>query len=290
MAGPKKISPIVAALIDRSKKQPTLSREDEARLHARWKDEGDLAAREELASANLRHVISTALTFRHYPVDLEDLVAEGSLGLLVGIDKFEPERGYRLVTYASYWIRAYIISFIMKSWVKGKTRMSAVRSRMFFKLRRDRARVGAQYGPEASLRKLAEESHMSEERLGEVLLQLDTPDFPLEASNENLEWNFFRDRLEAPTPDPEEASSTEQRDLTIRVAVHAALTGLDKREKYIIEHRMMDDEPESLASLGRKMGISRERTRQLEMRARRKIIRSLEDAGVTDVRAREMLS
>lgn len=290
MAGPKKISPIVAGLIDRSKRQPTLSRQDEAHLHARWKNEGDLAAREELASANLRHVISTALTFRHYPVDLEDLVAEGSLGLLVGIDKFEPERGYRLVTYASYWIRAYIISFIMKSWVKGKTRMSAVRSRMFFKLRRDRARVGAQYGSEEAFSRLAEESNMSEERLGEVLLQLDSPDFPLEASGEDMEWNFFRDRLEAPTPDPEEASSTEERDLRIRVAVHAALTGLDKREKYIIEHRMMDDEPESLASLGRKMGISRERTRQLEMRARRKIIRSLEDAGVTDVRAREMLS
>jgi RNA polymerase sigma-32 factor len=290
MAGTKKISPIVSALIDRSRKQPTLSRQDEARLHARWKTEGDLAAREELASANLRHVISTALTFRHYPVDVEDLVAEGSLGLLVGIDKFEPERGYRLVTYASYWIRAYIISFIMKSWVKGKTRMSAVRSRMFFKLRRDRARVGAQYGPEGSLKRLAEESNMSEERLGEVLLQLDSPDFPLEVSSENMEWNFFRDRLESPTPDPEEVSSTEERDLHIRVAVHAALRGLDKREKYIIEHRMMDDEPESLASLGRKMGISRERTRQLEMRARRKIMRSLEDAGVTDVRAREMLS
>ena len=284
------MSPIVAALIDRSKKQPNLSREEEARLHRRWKEEEDLAAREELASANLRHVISTALTFRHYPVDLEDLVAEGCLGLLVGIDKFEPERGYRLVTYASYWIRAYIISFIMKSWVKGKTRMSAVRSRMFFKLRRDRARVGAQYGSEGSLRRLAEESNMTEERLGEVLLQLDTPDFPLEVSSENLEWNFFRDRLEAPTPDPEEASSTDERDLRIRVAVHAALRGLDKREKYIIEHGMMEDEPESLASLGRKMGISRERTRQLEMRARRKIMRSLEDAGVNDVRAREMLS
>ena len=105
-----------------------------------------------------------------------------------------------------------------------------------------------------------------------------------------MEWNFFRDRLEAPTPDPEEASSTEERDLRIKVAVHAALRGLDKREKYIIEHRMMDDEPESLASLGRKMGISRERTRQLELRARRKIMRSLEDAGVTSVQAREMLS
>lgn len=290
MAGARKISPIVARLIERSKTQPTLSREQEADLHRRWKKQGDLAAREELAGANLRHVISTALTFRHYPVDLEDLVAEGSLGLLVGIEKFDPDRGYRLVTYASYWIRAYIISFIMKSWVKGKTRMSAVRSRMFFKLRRDRARVGAQYGSEGSLRRLAEQSNMSEERLGEVLLQLDNPDFPLEVSNENMEWNFFRDRLEAPTPDPEEASSTEERDLRIKVAVHAALRDLDKREKYIIEHRMMDDEPESLASLGRKMGISRERTRQLEMRARRKIMRSLEDAGVTSVRAREMLS
>jgi RNA polymerase sigma-32 factor len=290
MAGSRKISPIVAGLIERSKSQPTLSREQEARLHRRWTEQGDLAAREELAGANLRHVISTALTFRHYPVDLEDLVAEGSLGLLVGIDKFDPDRGYRLVTYASYWIRAYIISFIMKSWVKGKTRMSAVRSRMFFRLRRDRARVGAQYGSEGSLRRLAEQSNMSEERLGEVLLQLDSPDFPLEVSNENMEWNFFRDRLEAPTPDPEEASSTEERDLRIKVAVHAALRGLDKREKYIIEHRMMDDEPESLASLGRKMGISRERTRQLEMRARRKIMQSLEDAGVTSVRAREMLS
>jgi RNA polymerase sigma-32 factor len=290
MATSSRISPVVARLIDESKTHPTLTREEEAELHVRWKKKKDLSAREELVKANLRHVISTALTFRHYPVDVEDLVAEGTVGLLTGIDKFEPERGFRLVTYAAYWIRAYIISYIMKSWVKGKTRMSAVRSRMFFKLRRDRARVGAQYGAEASLSRLAEESNMTEERLREVLGQLDSPDFPLEASHDNLEWNYFRDKLEATTPTPEESSASWERQDRIREAVRHALTSLDKREKFIIEHRMMDDEPESLASLGRKMGISRERTRQLEMRARRKLIRSLQDAGVNDDRAREMLS
>jgi RNA polymerase sigma factor (sigma-70 family) len=131
---------------------------------------------------------------------------------------------------------------------------------------------------------------MSEERLGEVLLQLDNADFPLEVSNDNLEWNYFRDRLQSSAPSPEKASSSDEREAVIRAAVSKALGALDKREKFIVKHRMMDDEPESLASLGRKMGISRERTRQLEMRARRKIIRSLEDAGVTDTRAREMLS
>lgn len=290
MSGSSKISPGVARLIDKSKSQPTLTRQEEARLHARWRKKHDLKAREALVNANLRHVISTAFTFRHYPVDLEDLVAEGAMGLLVAIDKFEPERGYRLITYAAYWIRAYVITFIMKSWVKGKTRMSAVRSRMFFKLRRDRARVGALFGPEGSRQRLAKETNMTEDRLGEVLSQLDSPDFPLEVTNENLEWNYFRDRLEAPTPSPEEASTSGERQEVIREAVHLALSNLDKREKYIIEHRMMDDEPESLASLGRKMGISRERTRQLEMRARRKIMRSLLDAGVTDTRAREMLA
>jgi RNA polymerase sigma-32 factor len=290
VSGSSKISPGVARLIDASRRQPTLSRREEAQLHRRWKKKGDFKARDSLANANLRHVISTALTFRHYPVDLDDLVAEGFLGLLVAIDKFEPARGYRLVTYAAYWIRAYIITFIMKSWVKGKTRMSAVRSRMFFKLRRDRARVGAQFGSEGSMRRLARESNMTEDRLGEVLSQLDSPDFPLEVSNENLEWNFFRDRLESQTPSPEETSSSVERESSIRRAIHQALGNLDKREKFIIEHRMMDDEPESLASLGRRMGISRERTRQLEMRARRKIMRSLRDAGVTHARAREMLS
>jgi RNA polymerase sigma-32 factor len=284
-----RISPIVAKLIDESKGQPTLTREEEARLHRRWKRRRSLAAREALVKANLRHVISTALTFRHYPVDVEDLIAEGTVGLLVAIDKFEPERGFRLVTYAVYWIRAYVITFIMKSWVKGKTRMSAVRSRMFFKLRRDRARVGALYGPEGSMSRLAEESSMSEDRLREVLGQLDSPDFPLEVSND-MDWNYFRDQIVSESPTPEEASTTGQRQTAISAAVHGALGALDKREKYIIEHRMMDEEPESLASLGRKMGISRERTRQLEMRARRKILRSLRDAGVTDASAREMLS
>jgi len=290
MARSYRMSPVVARMIDASKAEPTLSREEEASLHARWSMHGDLEAREKLARANLRHVISTALTFRHYPVDLEDLMAEGMIGLLVAIDKFDPGRGFRLVTYASHWIRAYVITHVMKSWVRGKTRMSAVRSRMFFKLRRDRARVGSQFGPEGRMSRLAEESGMTEQRLAEVLAQLDTPDFPLEASSEDLDWTYFRDRLDSRTSSPEDESTSDERRREIRRAVRAALGGLDRREKFIIEHRMMEDEPESLASLGRKMGISRERTRQIEMRARRKIMRRLEDAGIDHTCALEMLA
>lgn len=290
MKGSRKFSPVVAEIMSASRAHPVLSREEEARLHRRWKKHTDYEAREILSNANLRHVISTAMTFRHYPVDLEDLIAEGCLGLLVAIDKFDPSRGYRLVTYATYWIRAYIISYIMKSWVKGKTRMSAVRSRMFFKLRRDRARMGALYGRREGLRRLAEDAQMSEEKLSEVLNQLDSPDFPLEASSEGMEWTFFRDRLQSMDPSPEDESASRQRQIVISDVVKKALTSLDRREMYIIQHRMMDDDPDSLAELGRKMGISRERTRQLEMRARRKLQRHLADAGLTEVRVREMLS
>jgi RNA polymerase sigma-32 factor len=284
MDNAKKYSSVVTEFMDTSRRHPMLPKDEESRLHERWIREGDVQAREALVQANLRHVVSTAMSFRHYPVDLEDLISEGSLGLLVAIDKFDPDKGYRLVTYATYWIRAYIISYIMKSWVKGKTRMSAVRSRMFFKLRRDRARMGALYGPREGLRRLAKDAEMSEEKLSEVLNQLDSPDFPLEASSEGMEWTFFRDRLEADTPSPEDVSESREREDVISGAVRKALGALDKREMFIIQHRMMEDDPDSLAELGRKMGISRERTRQLEMRARRKIVRQLAD------RVRDMLA
>ncbi len=290
MSASRKLSPVVNEIIDRSRIIPVLSREREASLHEAWKKNGDRQAREELANANLRHVVSTAMTFRHYPVDLDDLIAEGSLGLLIAIDKFDPSRGFRLVTYATYWIRAFIISYIMKSWVKGKTRMSAVRSRMFFKLRRDRARMGALYGTREGLRRLAEDARMSEEKLDEVLSQLDTPDFPLEATTDSMEWTYFRDRLLASSPSPEESSVFTERQSLIGGAVQMALSSLDRREMYIVRRRMMEDDPESLAALGRKMGISRERTRQLEMRARRKILRHLEDAGLTGPSVKDMLS
>ncbi len=285
-----RVSSSAVTLIDRSKSTPTLTREEEIRLHRRWKKQHDPEARDALVRANLRYVVSMAMSYRHYPVPIDDLIAEGSLGLLVAIDKFDPKRGFRLVTYASYWMRAYIITHVMKSWVRGKTRMSAVRSRMFFKLRRDRARVGAQFGEKDGLRHLAEETGMTEDRLSDVLAQLDTPDFPLEAESDDMEWGFFRERLASRDPDPESSCSTEERKTSISSLVRTAVDRLDQRERFIIERRVMEDEPESLASIGRRMGISRERTRQLEMRARRKLMRSLTEAGVTGECAHEMLA
>ena len=280
----------VARLIERSRAAPLLSREEEARLLRRWKRRRDPAAREAIVLSNLRYVVSMAMSYRHYPVMLDDLISEGCVGLLVGIEKFDPGRGFRLVTYASHWMRAHMVNHVMKSWVRGKTRMSATRSSMFFKLRRDRARVGALYGEKGGAGRLAAETGVTEERLSDVLSQLDAPDFPLEAGGDGTDRALFPDRLVSPDEGPEASCSGEERRSSISGLVRTAVGRLDLRERAIIERRVMGAEPESLASIGRSMGISRERTRQLEMRARRKLIRSLAEAGVDGKCAQEVLA
>ena len=263
-----------------------LSREDELEIALKWKHERCQKSADRLLRTQLRSVISIARKFRAYGVPLQDLIAEGNVGLLQAIERFEPERGFRFSTYANFWVKARIINHVLRCRSIVQTSSGAMRTRVFFRLRRERSRLEAKFGegPEAKAA-LAKEMGVSKERLNMMLHRIDSNDLSLDITPADGTRPSMLESLEADDLSQEEViAENESRD-TIKDAVQAALADLDERELRIVRERIMADreEEKSLAELGRQMGISRERARQLEARAKAKLQKRLK--GV----AREVL-
>jgi RNA polymerase sigma-32 factor len=264
---------------------PKLTRENELELSRRYVQTKDQAAREQLIHSNLRYVVAIALKYRRYQVPVIELIAEGNFGLLYALDKFEPERGHRFLTYAAYWIRAYVLNYIIHSWSLVGVGSGALRSKLFFKLRRERVRITNLVGEgDHADEILAKRLNLSQSRLASMMRRLEARDVPLDRKPPYDSASTLLDTLVAAGSDQEELLASIELKTLIADAVRDALFGLDQRERYIIEHRVMADPEDalSLAKLGRSLGISRERARQLEERAKRKLrqrINELSRAG-----------
>ncbi len=264
---------------------PRLSAADERRLLVLWRDEGDASARRRLVECNMRHVVAIARRYRRYPVAFGDLISEGSLGLVIAIDRFDLSKDVRLVTYASYWIRAYVFQAIIKEWKRGKTGLGMTRSKTFFKIRKLLAAQIAQYGERGpNLAEMARDLDVSVASLGDMLDYLETHDVSLDG-----DWNCegerpgrLHDRMADGRPCPETVTSTDEYRSVMGSVIERALRCLDERERLVASCRLMEDEPRTLAELGRTMGVSRERARQIEVRARQKLGRALKREGLTD--------
>ena len=246
-----------------------LSRHEELELAQRFRRSGDPRAADLLARAQQRDVLALAWKYRHYGLPLEELVAEGNFGVVQALHRFEPERGVRFVTYAAHWIRACIIDHVIRSWSIVRGGGGALRSKVFFKLRRERRRTTALFGdgPLADAT-LAERLGLSPERLAVMLQRVEQRDVTLEPSHaEGMHAGL------ASPANQEQLLAEKQRSLRLGAAVHLALAALDERERFIAEQRCMADPEDalSLAEIGRHFGVSRERARQLEERAKRKL-------------------
>ena len=259
---------------------PKLGREEEADLARRWASGGDRRAANLLARAHQRQVVAIAIKYRHYGLPVGELVAEGNLGVVRALAKFQPERGVRFATYANYWVRAQMLAHVISSHSAVLGTDGPLNSKMFFKLRRERVRVANQFGTgEAAERVLAERLGVSQERVRSMLQRLDCRDVPLDhgaTANDPAPL----ERLGAPA-EQEDALGRRQAEQCIRVAVDAALAALDPRERYIARHRLMADAAEalSLSEIGRLFKVSRERARQLETRAKAKLRRLIDQAN-----------
>jgi RNA polymerase sigma-32 factor len=262
----------VAFYIAEAKRAPRLERDEELALALRWKD-GDRAAGDALARANLRHVVAVAMKYRRYGVPISELIAEGNFGVVHALGKFEPERGIRFVTYAAHWVRAYILDHVIKSWSMVGGGSGPLRSRLFFRLRRERVRAVNLVGEgEAADRMVAERVGITTEELRKLVNRLEARDVSLDVKVLDDSPARLVDLL--PAPDDQERSLFEREAFgSVRSAVAAAVSELDPRERYIAEHRLMADPTEelSLAEIGRSLGVSRERARQLEARTKRKL-------------------
>ena len=266
-------------------KYPKLSREEEAELWHRWHDAQDEAASDALVRANLRYAVSIAFKYRRYGLPLTDLIAEGNFGIMHALNKFEPDRGNRFVTYAAYWIRAFILNYIIRSWSMVGGGSGALRSKMFFKLRREKVRITNLVGEgEQAEEMLAERFNTSRDHIVELIGRLEARDVSLDAKVFDDGAISLIDTLVSPNVNQEEIFSRTQQDSRVNPIVHAALDTLDRRERYIVEHRLMVDDEEilSLAELGRRLRVSRERARQLEARAKRKLKQRISEFSGAD--------
>jgi len=245
-----------------------LTREREAELTLRWREQRDPLARDELIRSQMRTVVTVARRYRVSSVTLDELISEGNYGLIHALDKFDPGRGTRFVTYAIYWVRAYILAHLARS----KTLVSTgIHSKVLAKLKREKTRGDSVSGVDVDTQ-LAGKLKISIEKLRLLEARLDVCDVPY-CEDAEAAGTLRIESFGTTFPSGEELILSNERSRRVKDALAQALDGLDARERYIVERRLMVDHDEelSLAAIGRDLGISRERARQLEGRAKRKV-------------------
>ncbi|HEX5099639.1 MAG TPA: sigma-70 family RNA polymerase sigma factor [Polyangiaceae bacterium] len=270
----------ISPYLNRVRSYPVLSREEEQVLVASWLEGKNTIARERLLAAHLRYVVAIALRYRRYGVPIEELVSEGNFGLVHALGKFEPSRGTRFVTYAAYWIRAYVLNHVIRSWSLVGVGSGALRSKMFFRLRRERVRIANLVGEGGEADSmLAQAMGLPEATVQAMVRRLDARDVSLDSKPFDDSSASLADLLASGDRSQEETLAASERDDQVRTAVQSAMEELDDRERYIAENRLMADHEEelSLAEIGRRLGVSRERARQLEVRTKRKLRRRIEE-------------
>ncbi len=280
------VDPNTQRLIDRAKRAPRLSADEELECIRAWQERRDRRAAGRVIEANLRHVVFTALKFKNYGILVADLISEGNVGLMKALDRFDADRGVRFSTYAIYWIRAQVVTGVMDSWSLMSGPRGARSSRVFFRLRRERARLGSERDAAtdsaASVNEqLATSFNVSEGRMQEMLNQIDSRgislDSPVPGRNHSL--------LDELRGHEDQGAVLEQKEqlANLERVLERARTELDARETFILDRRLMADPEEklSLGEIGEHFGVSRERVRQLELRARAKLRdEALRDASV----------
>ena len=261
---------------------PLLDADEEYMLAKRWREHDDAAAAQTLVTSHLRLVAKVAMRYRGYGLPLTDLVSEGNIGLMKAMRKFEPDYGFRLSTYAVWWIRAAITEYVLRSWSLVKMGTIAAQKKLFFSLRKVKQKmniVDSRALTSEQSEALAERLNVSEREVVEMNDRLSTCDTSLNAPiahSADGSGVELQDTLVDDTPSPETMVAELQERNVRRALLERALATLPERERRIFVERRLADQPKTLAELGQIFGISRERVRQLEVRAYEKVKRTVE--------------
>jgi RNA polymerase sigma-32 factor len=247
------------------RKYPTLSREEEQDLARRYRATGDRDALFRLVTSNLMQVVRVALSFRRAARNLLDLVQEGNLGLLAAIDRFDPEVGVRLPTYAVWWIRAYIVKFLLDNVRQVRVGTTNARRKLLRNLRQEKARLEAE-GFEVGPRMLADHFKVSEEDVVDVERALHAHDVSLDAPIGDSEDRTRADVTPAHAPTVEEDVARRELQDKVRAAIARFRDGLGERELAILDERLVAEDPVTLQVIGDRFGTTREAVRQAEVR------------------------
>jgi len=264
-----------------------LTREQEMALAVTYRDEGNFEAAHQLVVANLRFVVKIAHEYRGYGFKLLDLIQEGNIGLMMAVKKFDPAKGYRLISYAVWWIRAYIQNFIIRSWSLVKLGTTQAQRKLFFKLRSERERADRAAGPgeTASTGDLAKRLDVGETDVLDMEMRLSARDFSLDVELDEGARQTHLDLLKADNETQEEELADYEEKALVRDKVAVAMRNLNEKERYIVENRLMTDEPKTLHEIGEHFHISRERARQIEGNVLRKIKTVLAGSGLEPMAA-----
>jgi len=248
------------------RKIPQLSREEEDELARKWQNDYDLAAVQQLISANLHSVAAIVREYRHFGLPEEDLIQEGTLGLMHAVKRFDPDRGFRLKTYASYWIRASIHDFILRSWSIVKMGTNKLQRRIFAGLQKAECAIAALEGRD--LEEVAEQYGTSGESYQAIASSFLRRDFSID-SDHGDEGHVLE--LPAPGETPEQQLERKDWKAFAHNQLEQAMAALSDRDRYVIRQRRLMDPPATLKELSEELGVSIERVRQLEARAMKKM-------------------
>ncbi len=271
----------LAAYLQKIRQFPILSAEEEYMLAKRWREHADVEAAHRLITSHLRLVAKIAMGYRGYGLPISEIISEGNVGLMQAVKRFEPDKGFRLATYAMWWIKAAIQEYILRSWSLVKIGTTAAQKKLFFNLRKLKSRINA-----------LESGDMTPEQVKEIAESLGVPEedviamnrrlagdaslnAPLRADEDSGEWqDWLVD--EEQTNQEEELAEREEFDMRMRL-LRQAMEQLNDREKRIFEARRLREPPLTLEELSKEFGVSRERIRQIEMRAFEKVQKAMKE-------------
>jgi RNA polymerase sigma-32 factor len=261
---------------------PMLEKEEEQMLAIRWRDKQDTDAAHKLVTSHLRLVAKMAMKYRGYGLPVADLVSEGNIGLMKAVKKFNPDLGFRLSTYAMWWIKASITEYILKSWSLVKLGTVASQKKLFFSLRKLKSRLNILDNGELTseqAKQLSDAMRVSSDEIVNMNRRLSTRDLSLNAPmSKDEEGAEFQDSLVDNTPTPETLVANAEERGHQSAILKEALKTLPERERNILSERRLKDNPLTLKKLGQEYGISRERVRQLEVRAFGKVQKAVKAA------------
>ena len=248
-----------------------LTPEEEFKLAVRLKKYNDMEAAEKLIVSNLRFVVKIAHEYRNYGFKLADLIQEGNIGLIHAVKKFDPYKGYRLISYAVWWIRAYIQNYLIKSWSIVKIGTTQAQRKLFFKLSQAKKQLESLSKKKPEFAEIASSLGVKSSEVAEMDLRMGSRDVSLhefigdDGENSHIDFLAFEGENQEVSLIKNEERSLVKQNIT------AALATLNERETYIILNRVMADNPETLQKIGDKYNITRERARQIEKQALKKV-------------------
>ena len=250
---------------------PLLTPEEEFALAMRLKKDNDLDAAEKLIVSNLRFVVKIAHEYRSYGLKLTDLIQEGNIGLIHAVKKFDPEKGYRLISYAVWWIRAYIQNYLIKSWSIVKIGTTQAQRKLFFKLGQAKKQLETMSKRNPEFGEIADALGVKDSEVAEMELRMGARDLALNELVSDDGDTSHMDFLAHEGDDQETALIKHEERSLIKRDIAGALAKLTERESFIIRHRVMADTPLTLQEIGDKYNITRERARQIEKQALKKV-------------------